>query len=63
MKSPPLLIKLASTASLMVLVLAFMVELLRGYRWELPPQDLTLDRRRIPPEPRDGLRIKLRARS
>jgi steroid delta-isomerase-like uncharacterized protein len=45
------------------LVLTFLVELVRGYRWELPAQDLAYDWRRVPPEPRDGLRVRLRARA
>lgn len=39
----------------------FIVELLRGgYRWTLTPgQDLSLDWRHVPPDPRDGLRARL----
>jgi cytochrome P450 len=39
----------------------FLVELLRGgYRWTLAPgQDLSLDFAKVPPEPRDGLRVRL----
>jgi len=44
------------------LVLAFLALLLRGYEWELPPQDLEYDWKKRPPEPRDGLRVKLRAK-
>ena len=44
------------------LVLAFLVHLVRGYEWDLPPQDLTYDWKRRPPEPRDGLRVRLRTR-
>jgi cytochrome P450 len=39
------------------LVLAFMARLLGGYTWRLPPQDLEPDERKVPPEPRDGLRV------
>ncbi len=42
-----------------LLVLAFMHRLIRHYRWSLPPQDLRPDERKIPPEPRDGLRVLL----
>ena len=42
------------------LVLVFLTVLLRRYTWELPPQDLTYDWRRLPPEPRDGLLVTLR---
>jgi cytochrome P450 len=44
------------------LVLAFLAVLLRGYDWDLPAQDLTFRWNTIPPEPLDGLRIRLRAR-
>jgi len=46
-----------------VLVLAFLTVLVRDYDWELPPQDLEYDWRKLPPEPRDGLRVRLRSRS
>jgi cytochrome P450 len=42
------------------LVLAFLTLLGRGYTWDLPPQNLAYDWRKRPPEPRDGLRVKLR---
>jgi cytochrome P450 len=42
-----------------LLVLAFMHRLIRRYRWSLPPQDLRPDERKVPPEPRDGLRVSL----
>jgi len=39
----------------------FAVELLRGFSWELSPgQDLSYDWKRLPPEPRDGLRATIR---
>jgi cytochrome P450 len=44
------------------LVLAFLTILVRDYDWELPPQDLAYDWRKLPPEPRDGLRVRLRTR-
>lgn len=44
------------------LVLAFLAILVRGFEWELPPQDLAYEWRKRPPEPRDGLRVKLRPR-
>lgn len=38
----------------------FAVELLRGYTWKLSPgQDLSYDWKRLPPEPRDGLRARV----
>ena len=37
----------------------FTTVLLRDYACELPEQDVSLDLRRIPPEPRDGLRLTL----
>ena len=42
--------------------LAFITVLLRKYDWELPPQDLTYNWKALPPEPRGGLRVRLRAR-
>jgi len=44
------------------LVLAFLALLVRGYDWDLPSQDLRFDWTKRPPEPRDGLRVELRAR-
>lgn len=40
----------------------FLLVLLRGYRWELPDQNLELDLSKIPPEPIDGLRASFRPR-
>ena len=39
----------------------FLAELLRGgYRWTFAPdQDVSLDYAKVPPEPRDGLRVRL----
>jgi cytochrome P450 len=45
------------------LAVAYLVLLIRGYDWELPPQNFALNWQRLPPEPRDGLRVRLRARS
>jgi len=45
------------------LVLAFLARALRNYEWDLPPQDFTYRWSTIPPEPRDGLRVRLRARA
>jgi hypothetical protein len=42
--------------------LAFLTLLVRDYEWRLPPQDLRSGWKKRPPEPRDGLRISLRAR-
>jgi retinoid hydroxylase len=44
-----------------VLVLSFLALLVRGYDWDLPSQDLRYDWKKRPPEPRDGLRVRLRA--
>jgi cytochrome P450 len=44
------------------LVLTFLTLLVRGYDWELPAQDLRPDWRKAPPDPRDGLRVRLRTR-
>ncbi len=44
------------------LTLAFLAVLVRGYEWELPPQDFGLDWRKRPPEPKGGLRVRLRAK-
>jgi cytochrome P450 len=38
----------------------FTATLLRGYRWELPPQDFELDWSKTPPEMKDGLRARVR---
>ncbi|MDQ4097345.1 MAG: cytochrome P450 [Actinomycetota bacterium] len=45
-----------------VVVLAFLALLVRDYTWELPPQDLGYRWDTIPPEHRDGLRVRLRPR-
>jgi hypothetical protein len=37
--------------------------LLRGYDWELPEQRFELDPTKTPPEPRGGLRARVRARA
>ena len=41
----------------------FAVVLLRGYTWELPPQDFEFDWSKTPPEPKDGLRARVMARA
>jgi cytochrome P450 len=46
-----------------VLTLAFLVLAVRGYEWDLPPQDLNYRWNTIPPEPRGGLRVNLRRRA
>jgi cytochrome P450 len=45
-----------------ILVLTFLAALVRDHEWDLPPQDLTYRWSTIPPEPRDGLRVRLRRR-
>jgi cytochrome P450 len=45
-----------------VLALAFIARLLRGYDWDIPPQALDYNWRKLPPEPFDGMRVTLRAR-
>lgn len=37
----------------------FAFELIRGYRWSVPMQDLAYDWRRLPPEPKSGLHVDL----
>jgi cytochrome P450 len=46
-----------------ILSLAFLALLLRGYEWELPPQDLAYNWKSVPPVPRDGLRVRLLPRA
>jgi retinoid hydroxylase len=43
-----------------ILTLVFLTVLVRGFGWEFPPQDVNYDWSRRPPEPRDGLRVRLR---
>ncbi|HEV7429198.1 MAG TPA: cytochrome P450 [Thermoanaerobaculia bacterium] len=38
----------------------FAVVLLRGYTWELPPQNYEVDFSKTPPEPKDALRARVR---
>jgi retinoid hydroxylase len=45
-----------------ILALTFLTLLVRGYEWELPAQDLTYRWTTIPPEPKDGMRVRLRPR-
>ncbi len=40
----------------------FLVRLLERWGWEAPPQDLSWNWKGAPPEPRDGLRLRLRRR-
>jgi cytochrome P450 len=42
-----------------LLVMSFMSRLISGFTWTLPAQDLEPDPRKVPPEPRDGLRVVL----
>jgi cytochrome P450 len=42
--------------------LAFLAVLLAGYEWDLPPQSLAYRWDTIPPGPRDGMRVRVRAR-
>jgi retinoid hydroxylase len=46
-----------------VLGTAFLALLLRGYEWELPPQNLEYNWKTVPPVPVDGLRVRLRPRA
>lgn len=39
----------------------FAAVLLRGYTWELPPQNFDLDWSKTPPEMKDGLRAGIAA--
>jgi cytochrome P450 len=45
------------------LVLAFLAVAVQGYEWDLPLQNLAYRWNTIPPEPKDGLRVRLRARA
>ena len=45
-----------------LLMQVFTVVLLRGYDWELPPQNLDMVWKRTPPEPTDGLRVRFTPR-
>ena len=45
-----------------ILVLVFLTLLVRDYEWRLPAHDLAYDWKRRPPEPRDGLRVRLAGR-
>jgi len=42
-----------------VLMEVFTIALLRTYELALPPQRLELDMKKLPPEPKDGLRVRL----
>ena len=43
-----------------ILSVTFLALLVRGYEWELPPQNLEYNWRTLPPQPRDGLIVILR---
>jgi cytochrome P450 len=45
------------------LTLVFLAIVVRGYDWDLPPQDLDYNWQKLPPEPRHGLRVALRRRT
>jgi cytochrome P450 len=49
----------AGTDYATLLAKVFTVALVRGYRFELPEQDLSYDFARLTPDPRDGLRVKV----
>ncbi len=40
----------------------FAVVLLRGYAWELPPQNYEIDFSKTPPEAKDALRARVSAK-
>jgi cytochrome P450 len=42
------------------MALSFLTVLVRGYKWELPAQDLSYDWKTIPPEPKGGMLARLR---
>jgi cytochrome P450 len=44
------------------ITLAFLTLLVRGYAWDLPAQDMTYRWTTIPPEPKDGLKVRLTPR-
>ena len=47
-----------------LLLQVFTAELLRGYEWQwVSPQDFTYDWVKLPPEPKDGLKARVRRRS
>jgi cytochrome P450 len=41
------------------LTVAFLALTVRGHTWELPAQDLSYDWKKRPPEPKDGIRVRL----
>jgi len=43
-----------------VFIQLFTMLLVRGYAWEIPPQDLSVNRALVPPELRSGLRVVIR---
>jgi cytochrome P450 len=42
---------------------AFLTLLVRGYDWDLPAQNLEYNWKTLPPQPRDGLKVKLRSKA
>jgi retinoid hydroxylase len=44
-----------------IMATAFTALLLRAYEWEVPAQDLSYDWKKVPPEPRSGLVVQVRA--
>jgi retinoid hydroxylase len=45
-----------------ILATAFVALLVRSYQWEVPVQNLDYDWQKVPPEPKDGLRVRIRRR-
>ncbi|MES1210233.1 MAG: cytochrome P450, partial [Pseudomonadota bacterium] len=45
------------------LTLSFLALAVRGFTWELPAQNLDYRWTTIPPEPKDGLRIRMKVRT
>ena len=52
--------KCAGTDYSTVFMQLFAVLLARGYTWEVPPQDLSMNRALVPPEFKSGLRVVIR---
>jgi cytochrome P450 len=46
-----------------VFLQTFLTTLVRGYTWEIPRQDLDYKWSMLPPEPKEGLRLRLKRRS
>jgi cytochrome P450 len=45
-----------------ILGVAFLALLVKEYEWQLPKQDLQYNWSKLPPRPRDGLRVKMKAK-